>query len=35
VVDSWRVADAELVYTSSGQRPRGGILGRMLGAIWP
>ena len=36
-VDSWRIADAELVYTSSAAlgRPRGGILGRVLGRIWP
>jgi flagellar L-ring protein FlgH len=35
MVDSWRVGDAELVYSSSGGRPRGGIVGRLLGAIWP
>jgi flagellar L-ring protein FlgH len=36
-VDSWRVADAELTYTASGKvgRPRGGLLGRLLGWIWP
>lgn len=36
-VDSWRIGDAELVYTSSGSlgKPRGGIIGRMLGKIWP
>lgn len=37
LVDSWRIADAELIYTSKGSldKPRGGILGRMLGKIWP
>jgi flagellar L-ring protein FlgH len=35
LVDSWRIAEAELVYASSGLQPRGGILGRILGAIWP
>lgn len=34
-VESWRVADAELLYTARGDSPRGGILGRLLGAIWP
>lgn len=35
MVESWRVADAELLYTARGDSPRGGILGRLLGAIWP
>jgi flagellar L-ring protein FlgH len=37
LVDSWRVADAELLYTSRGglASPRGGIIGRILGIIWP
>lgn len=37
VVESWRVGDANLVYASSGNlgRPRGGIIGRIVGAIWP
>ena len=35
MVDSWRVGEVELVYTSSGTSPRGGIIGRILGAIWP
>lgn len=37
VVESWRVGDANLVYASSGNlgKPRGGILGRIVGAIWP
>jgi flagellar L-ring protein FlgH len=37
MIDSWRVADAELVYTARGRlgRPRGGIVGRVLAAIWP
>ncbi|HEX7241887.1 MAG TPA: flagellar basal body L-ring protein FlgH, partial [Longimicrobiaceae bacterium] len=36
-VDSWRVADAELVYTGKGSlgKPRTGILGRILGMVWP
>ena len=37
LVDSWRVADAQLVYTSKGSlaRPKGGIVSRILGALWP
>ena len=37
LVDSWRVGDAELVYTSEGglAEPKSGILGRILGKIWP
>lgn len=37
VVDSWRLADAEISYTSNGKldRPRGGILSRILGWLWP
>lgn len=37
LVDSWRVGDAELVYTSEGDltQPKGGILGKILGKIWP
>ena len=37
MIDSWRVGDAELTYTSSGSlgKPAGGILGRILGAVWP
>lgn len=37
LLDSWRVGDAELVYTSKGplSRPRGGIISRIIGAIWP
>ncbi len=34
-VESWRVADPEILYTTRGTSPRGGILGRILGAIWP
>lgn len=36
-VESWRVADAELLYTAKGSlgKPKGGILGRILGAVWP
>lgn len=37
VVDSWRLADAEVSYTSNGELddPEGGILGRILGWLWP
>jgi flagellar L-ring protein FlgH len=36
LVDSWRVSDAELIYTSRGLgSPRGGIFTRLLGWIWP
>lgn len=36
-VESWRVADARLVYGSRGSlgRPRSGIVTRILGALWP
>lgn len=37
LLDSWRVGDAELVYSSKGplSRPRGGIISRIIGIIWP
>jgi flagellar L-ring protein FlgH len=35
VVESWRVGEAELLYSSKRPSPRGGFLGRILGAIWP
>lgn len=37
VVESWRVGDAELVYSSKGSlgKPRGGILSRIVGLVWP
>ena len=37
LIDSWRVADAEIVYTSSGSltKAKGGILSKLLGALWP
>lgn len=37
VVDSGRLADAEIAYTSNGKldRPRGGILSRIFGKLWP
>lgn len=37
LIDSWRVADAELLYSSDSDvsKPKGGIIGRMLGWIWP
>jgi flagellar L-ring protein precursor FlgH len=36
-VESWKVADASLVYTAKGSlgKPRGGMIGRVIGAIWP
>jgi flagellar L-ring protein precursor FlgH len=37
LVDSWRIADAQIVYTSAGSisKPKGSIIGRLLGALWP
>ncbi|MEX2584026.1 MAG: flagellar basal body L-ring protein FlgH [Gemmatimonadota bacterium] len=35
MVESWRIGDAELVYTSERPSARGGIFGRILGIIWP
>jgi flagellar L-ring protein FlgH len=37
MVDSWRIGDAELNYAAKGSlgKPRGGIIGRILGAVWP
>lgn len=35
MVESWRIGDVELVYTTEGTEPKGGILGRLLGKIWP
>ena len=37
LIDSWRVADAEIVYTSSGSltKAKGGMLSKLLGALWP
>jgi flagellar L-ring protein precursor FlgH len=36
VVESSSIADARLVYISKGlDRPRSGILGRIVGIIWP
>ena len=35
LVDSWRIAEAELAYSARGSRPAGGILGKLLGALWP
>ncbi len=36
-VESWRVADAELLYTAKGNlgKPKGGIIGRIFGMVWP
>ncbi len=38
LIDGFRVADAELKFSESGENlaaPKGGILGRLLGKIWP
>jgi flagellar L-ring protein precursor FlgH len=36
-VDSWRIADAQIGYVGKGGlgKPKGGIVGRILGAVWP
>ena len=36
-VESARIADAQLVYTGKGGlgKPKGGIMGRVLGMVWP
>ena len=37
VVESWRIADSKIEYRSDGKlgKPRGGLLSRILGVIWP
>lgn len=37
VVDSWRVADAQLLYTSKGSlgKAKSGFISKILGAFWP
>ncbi|HEY0970385.1 MAG TPA: flagellar basal body L-ring protein FlgH [Gemmatimonadales bacterium] len=37
MVESWRVADAKLEYSAKGSlgKPKGSILGRVLGMVWP
>lgn len=37
LVESWRLADAELIYTSTGDlgKPKQSILSRILGILWP
>lgn len=35
MIDSWRIGDVELVYTTEGTEPKSGIIGRLLGKIWP
>lgn len=37
VVDSWRLGDAELIFAGTGTlgKPKGGLITRMLGALWP
>ena len=37
VVESWRIADSRIEYRSEGKlgKPRGGLLSRILGVIWP
>ena len=36
-VDSWRIADAELVYKGKGPlgKPKGGLFWKIIGAFWP
>lgn len=34
-IDSWRVSDTEITYDTGGNGVRGGILGRILGFLWP
>lgn len=34
-VDSWRLSDTEIVYETRGNGTKGGILGRILGFLWP
>ncbi len=36
-VESWRVADAQLLYTAKGSlgKPKGSIIGRIFGMLWP
>lgn len=37
VIDSWRIADASIAYTTDGKlsQPKRGIIARVLGMIWP
>lgn len=37
LVESWRLADAELLYESKGDlgNPKKGIIGRIIGMLWP
>ena len=37
VIESWRIADASIEYASTGDlgKAKGGILGRIIGWIWP
>jgi flagellar basal body L-ring protein FlgH len=37
LVESWRLADAELLYESTGDlgNPKKGIITRILGILWP
>jgi len=37
IVESWRLADAEISYRSNGalDKPRGGIISRIIGFFWP
>ncbi len=36
-VESWRVGDAEVVYSAQGSlgKPKGGMISRIIGAFWP
>lgn len=35
MVESWRISDTEIVYSTRGNGPKGGIFGRILGMLWP
>ena len=37
LVESWRLADAQLIYTTTGSlgNPKSGIISRILGILWP
>lgn len=35
MIESWRIGDVELIYTTEGNEPKSGFIGRLLGKIWP
>jgi flagellar L-ring protein precursor FlgH len=37
MIDSWRVGDVELAYSSKGNlgKTKGGVIGKILGGLWP